>query len=312
MAVIANTLTTYDAIGVREELSDIIDNISPTATPVYSALRKKKIASRRPEWLVDSLAAAANNAQIEGNDIGSTFTAVTAPTRYDNYAQISAKNFIISRTENIVDKAGRDKEVDYQTLKKTKEIKRDVEVAIIQNTTYNAGATATARQTRGLAGWVKQGSVGAGAGVFPVPSTNTAPVAGTARAWTEALLKDMAQDAYTAGGEPTLLVLRPADKALTSAFAGNATRFEKVEQSTITAAYDYYVSDFGKFKVVPDRFCDAAAYLIDLEHASFGTLDPLVRSPLAKTGDAEKMMLTMEYAFICDNPDAHAVARDLS
>lgn len=311
MAIIANTLTTYTAIGLREELSDIIDNISPTATPVYSALRKKKIVSRRPEWLTDSLATAANNAQIEGDDVTS-FTAVAAPTRWDNYSQISTKNFIISRTENIVDKAGRDKEVDYQTLKKTKELKRDVEVALIQNTTYNAGAAATARQTRGLAGWVRQGSVGAGVGAFPVPGSNTAPVAGTARAWTEALLKDMAQDAYSAGGEPTLLIVRPADKALTSAFAGNATRFEKVENSTITAAYDWYVSDFGKFKVVPDRFCDAAAYLVDLEHVSFGTLDPLARSPLAKTGDAEKMLLTMEYALLMDNLDAHAVARDLT
>ncbi len=311
MTIVTNTLTTYSAIGLREELSDVIDNISPTATPLYSALRKKKIASRRPEWLVDSLATAANNAQLEGDDIAS-FTAVTAPVRYDNYAQISSKNFIISRTENIVDKAGRDKEVDYQTLKKTKELKRDAETAIIGNTTYNAGAAATARQTRGFAGWVKQGSVGAGAGVFPVPSTNTAPVAGTARAWTEALLKDMAQDAYTAGGEPTLLIVRPADKALTSAFAGNATRFEKVEQSTITAAYDWYVSDFGKFKVMPDRFCDAAAYLVDLDHATFGTLDPVSRSPLAKTGDAEKMLITWEYALIMDNPDAHSVARDLS
>ena len=311
MAIVANTLTTYSAIGLREELSDVIDNISPTATPFYSALRKKKIATRKPEWLTDSLATAANNAQLEGDDV-SSFTAVTAPVRWDQYAQISTKNFIISRTENIVDKAGRDKEIDYQTLKKTKEIKRDVEVAIIQNTTYNAGAAATARQTRGLAGWIRQGSVGAGAGAFPVPTTNTAPVAGTGRAWTEALLKALAQTAYNAGGEPNVLYVRPADKALTSAFAGNATRFEKVEQSTITAAYDWYVSDFGKIKVVPDRFCDAAAYLIDHEHVSFGTLDPLSRSPLAKTGDAEKMLLTMEYALVMDNLDAHAVARDLT
>ena len=109
-----------------------------------------------------------------------------------------------------------------------------------------------------------------------------------------------------------MLYLRPADKALTSAFAGNATRFEKVENSTITAAYDYYVSDFGKFKVVADRFCDAAAYLVDHDHVSFLTLDPLTRSPLAKTGDAEKMLLTTEYALKMDNLDAHAVARDLS
>lgn len=311
MAIVTNTLTTYSAIGMREELGDIIDNISPTATPFYSALKKGKCLSRRPEWLTDSLATAANNAQLEGDDVTS-FTAVATPTRWDNYCQISTKNFVISRTENIVDKAGRDKEIDYQTLKKTKELKRDMEVALIQNTTYNAGAAATARQTRGLAGWIRQGSVGAGAGVFPVPSTNTAPVAGTGRAWTEALLKDLAVDAYAAGGEPDTLYLRPADKQLTSAFVGNATRFEKVEKSTITAAYDYYVSDFGTIKVVPDRFCDAAAYLIDHSHVSMKTLDPLTRSPLAKTGDAEKMLLTVEYALTMDNLDAHAVARDLT
>lgn len=144
MAIVANTLTTYTAIGLREELSDVMDNISPTVTPFYSALKKDKCVSRRPEWLTDSLVAAANNAQIEGDDITS-FTAVTPPVRWDTYAQISSKNFIISRTENIVDKAGRDKEVDYQTMKKTKEIKRDIEVAIIGNTTYNAGAVGTAR-----------------------------------------------------------------------------------------------------------------------------------------------------------------------
>lgn len=90
-----------------------------------------------------------------------------------------------------MDKAGRDSEVAHQTRKKLAELKRDKEFSLIQNTTFNAGATGTARQTRGLAGWITQGSVGAGVGAFPVPSTNTAPVAGTARAFDEALLKDM-------------------------------------------------------------------------------------------------------------------------
>lgn len=248
---------------------------------------------------------------MEGDDVG-TFTAVTPTTRWGNYCQISTKNFVISRTENIVDKAGRDKEVDYQTVKKTKELKRDAEFAIIQNTTFNAGAAATPRQTRGFAGWITQGSVGAGAGVFPVPSTNTAPVAGTPRAFTEALVKSAMQAAYTAGGAPTMLLVRPSDKVLASAFTGNATRFEQADSGELNAAFDVYVTDFGRLKIVPDRFMDAAAYLIDLDHVSFKTLDPLTRSPLAKTGDAEKMLLTWEYGLQMDNKDAHAQIRDLT
>lgn len=106
--------------------------------------------------------------------------------------------------------------------------------------------------------------------------------------------------------------MRPSDKVIVSGFAGNATRFEKVEQSTITGAFDFYVTDFGVLKIVPDLFQDNAAYLVDPDHATLKTLDPLTRSPLAKTGDAEKMLLTWEYGLQMDNLDAHAVIRDLS
>lgn len=311
MAVVTNTFTTYAAIGMREDLSDLIDNISPTDTPFFSALKKSKASGRFYEWQTDALAAAANNAQIEGDDV-SSFTAVTPTTRWGNYAQISTKNFVISGTEDMVDKAGRAREVDYQTIKKTKEIKRDVEVAIIQNGTLNAGAVGTARQTRGLAGWITQGSVGAGTGAFPIPSSNTAAVAGTPRAFSEALVKSAMQTAYVAGGAPTTLLVRPSDKVLASAFSGNATRFEQAESGELNAAFDVYVTDFGRLKVVPDRFQDAAAYLIDYDHVSFKTLRPLKSEPLAKTGDASKVLLTYEYGLQMDNKDAHAVIRDLT
>lgn len=311
MAVVANTFTTYAAIGMREDLSDLIDNIAPTETPFFSMLSKGKASARYFEWQTDSLVAAANNAQLEGDDV-TAFTAVTPTTRWGNYTQISTKNFVISETENVVNKAGRSREVDYQTIKKTKEIKRDVEVAIIQNTTFNAGALGTARQTRGLAGWITQGSVGAGVGAFPNPSTNTAPVAGTARAYTEALVKDAMQKAWVAGGQPSVLLVRPQDKVITSSFAGNSTRFEKSDSNKLHAAFDVYVTDFGPLKIVPDRFMDAAAYLIDPDHVSFKTLRPLKSEPLAKTGDASKVLLTYEYGLQMDNHMAHAQLRDIS
>lgn len=156
--------------------------------------------------------------------------------------------------------------------------------------------------------------MGATTGAFPVVSTNTAPVAGDARAWSETLLKDLVSDAYTAGGSNWTLYVRPADKVLSSAFTGNATRYQDVARNDgkLVSAYDVYVSDFGAIKIVAERHCDAAAYLIDHDHVTVVTLDGLSRSPLAKTGDAEKMLLTVEYGMRMDNPAAHAVARDLS
>lgn len=285
--------------------------ISPTENPIASAIRKEKCVGRFFEWQTDALASAANNAQIEGDDVTS-FTAVSPTTRWGNYTQISTKNFIISDTEEKVDKAGRSSEIAKQKLKKTKEILNDREVALSQNTTFNAGALGTARQTRGLAGWITQGSVGATTGAFPVPSSNTAPVAGTARAFSEAILKDMQQKAWTAGGNPTVAYLRALDKQLASSFTGNASRREDADSGKLHAAYSVYVGDFGEIKLVPSRFLDAAVYLVDLEHVGMKTLRPLESKPLAKTGDAEKVLLTMEWGVCMYNKDAHAQARDLT
>lgn len=311
MAVVTNTFTTYAAIGQREDLSDLIDMISPTERPLTAALKKGKASARFFEWQTDALATAANNAQIEGDDVNS-FTAVSPTTRWGNYTQIATKNFIISDTEEIVNKAGRKSEINMQKVKKTKEIMRDVEVSLCQNTTFNAGALGTARQTRGLAGWITQGSVGAGAGVFPNPATNTAPVAGTARAWSETLLKSAQQTAWTAGGNPTMVLLRGGDKQGTSAFTGNATRFEKADSGMLNAAWEVYVGDFGELKIVPSRFLDAAAYLIDPDHVSLKVLRPLESKALAKTGDAEKYLMTYEFGLEMQNKDAHAQVRDLT
>lgn len=312
MAIVANTFTTYAAIGMREDLSDIIDIISPTDTPVLSALKKSKAKGRFFEWQTDALAAAANNAQLEGDD--TSFAAITPTVRWGNYCQISSKSFVISATEEVVDKAGRKSEIAYQTRNKLKEIKRDKEYAIIRNTTLNAGNTTTARQTRGLAGWITQGSVGAGAGAFPIPSTNTAPVAGTGRALTEPLVLSAMQTAYLAGGAPTMLVVRPSDKVVVSGFSGNNTvlRREDADSNRLHTSFDFYVTDFGTLKVVADRFCDDAAYLLDFDHIAIKTLRPVAREQLAKTGDAEKNLIVEEWGLEMTNKDAHAQIRDLT
>lgn len=275
-------------------------------------LRKKKCSSTKFEWQSDSLATAANNAQIEGDDV--TYAALAVTTRWDNYTQISTKPFIVSRTQEVVDKAGRKSEINYQSIKRGKEIKRDAEVAILQNTTYVAGASGTARQTRGMEGWIATNcSVGA-TGTAPVPSTNTAPGDGTDRAISETLVKGRMQAVYEQGGNARVLLVTPSHKTSVSAFVGNATRFEEVGSAgKLYSAVDVYVTDFGPLKVVPDRFLrSSVCFLVDPDEVAFRELDSIKRHDMAKTSDGDKFLITWEYGLEVTNEAAHAQIRDLN
>ena len=154
MAVVANTFTTYSAKGIREDLSDLISDISPTTTPFQSNIGSRDADNTYFEWQTDSLAAARATPGVEGQDL-SSFTAVTPTVRLGNYCQINMADFILSGTEQRVDKAGRASEVGYQAAKAAKELKRNVEKAALQNAGAVAGATATARVTAGFPSWLK-------------------------------------------------------------------------------------------------------------------------------------------------------------
>lgn len=178
MAILTNTLQRASVVGVREELSDLISRITPVDVKFMAAIKKKSTANTFFEWQTDTLGTPANNAQIDGDD--ASFAAVAQPTRWGNYTQISSKTFIISDSANAVNRAGAKDEQAREIAKQSDALKRDQEFALWNNTTFSSSAT---RQTRGVQGWVYTNcSVGAGAGVAPVPATNTAPVAGTLRA----------------------------------------------------------------------------------------------------------------------------------
>jgi Family of unknown function (DUF5309) len=312
MAIVANTFTTYDAIGVREQLDDLIFNIAPTDTPFMSGIGKGKAANVFFEWQTDTLASAANNAQLDGDDV-SSFTAVTPTVRIGNRTQISRKTLVVSATEQAILKAGRKDEVAYQVTLKMKELKRDMETALCQNTTSVTGNTTTARQTRGLEGWVATNNSLGASGVAPAPSTNTAPTDGTQRAFTEALLKAVAQSVFTAGGDPDMLMVGPAQKQVVSTFTGNATRMKDAKDGELQASISVYTSDFGTFKIAPNRFQrNRTAFLLQTDMWKLMTLRPMQVVDLAKTGDADKKLLVVEYG-LCSNQEAGSGAiRDLS
>ena len=153
MAIVTNTFQTFTAIGNREDLSDIIYNISPTDTPFMSSIGKEKAEGTLHEWQTDALAAAATNAQVEGDEIA--FTAVTPTSRINNRTQISRKSVIVSGTQDTVNTAGRNQELAYQISKNAKELKRDMELVLCNNQSAAVGSASAARTSSGLASWIQ-------------------------------------------------------------------------------------------------------------------------------------------------------------
>lgn len=320
MTIVTNTFTRYAAKGIREDLSNIIFNISPQTTPFVSNMTKKKtVKNTFFEWQTDSLAAAAANHQLDGDDL-SSFAAITPTVRLGNYTQISRKDFIIAdNLGGAIDLAGRRSSIAYQLAKKGDELKRDMEHNLCGlHHAANGGSATVARKTAPLTSWLTSNTDNGTNGTDPTLSggvVNAGPTNGTQRAFTEPMLKGVVQSMYTNGGDPKFLMVGPHVKTVVSGFAGIAAqRYQAPDgPTTIIGAADVYVSDFGSISVVPNRFSrDRDAYVIDPDMVEMATLRPIQSEELAKTGDATKYMLLAEYGLQVNNEAGLGVIRDLS
>ena len=312
MAQPTNTFDTYDSVGEREDLSDVIYSIAPTDTPFLSSAAKTKATAVLHEWQTDSLAAAAtNNAVIEGDE--ATLDASTATVRLSNSSQIMDKTVVITGTQESVDKAGRASEIAYQIAKRAKELKRDMEATITGNIAEVGGNASTARKMGTLGAWTitnddkaADGTTGSGLG-------NTARTDGTQRAFTEAQLKDVIKSVWNAGGDPSMIMCGPFNKQKLSGFTGNSTRFDAGADATLYTSVDVYASDFGQLQVVPNRFSrDRDAYVLDMEYWGIAFLRDFSMHELAKTGDSEKRQLLVEATLESRNEAASGLVADLT
>lgn len=319
MSAITNTAKTYDLKGIREDLSDVIYQISPEDTPYLSnAGRAGKIKSTFSEWQTDSLAAASSsNAQLEGDDVA-VFDAVVPTVRLGNYTQIARKTLIISGTAESVDKAGRKSELAYQIAKKGSELKLDMETGLLANQGAVAGSANVPRQTASILAFVKTNTDKGATGVDPV-YTNVPTAArtdGTIRAFTETLLKNVIVKGWQSGAHLKTIMLGATQKLAFSAFTGIATKTSQqttAKMAAIIGAADVYVSDFGTLTVVPNRnMRNRDVLLLDWDFVGVSYLRPFQTVALAKTGDAEKRMMIVEYMHRVNNEAAVGIVADCS
>jgi len=325
MAVPANTRQTYGAIGIREDLSNIIYNISPMDTPFLNSAGRGSCDNTTFEWQTDELANTAANRQVEGWDYAST--AATEPRRLSNYSQISATQVQSSGTSEAVDFAGRKSTQAYQLAKRAKEMKRDMETMLLDNTLKAVGAAAVARATGSVGTWMGTPVVGtstvmdgslvtplglANLGVGSVgPDGTTAPsaAAGAARAIDLDGINATISRIWDLGGTPdTIICDAPTKQTISSSAVGGNVVADPISNNSgskaITAvnAVDVLVTDFGTFKIVPDRFGVAStAYFFDFDLWSIDYLRPFRTETLAKSGDSVKQLLIAEYGLRAKN-----------
>jgi len=314
----------YDGTkAVREDLANVIYNISPEDTPFMSSVGRENVKNTYFEWQTDQLAqASTSNAVIEGDE--AALNARVATARVGNYTQISRKVIGVSGTVEAVDKAGIKSYLAYEMAKASSELKRDMEARLLYNGVAVVGNSGVARQTAGLPTWLKYNYNRAGAGTsLPDYSAtddgypDTAWGSSTARTFSETILKDVIQKVWAAGGDPKVCMMGPHNKGVASTFTGIAQH--RINQTnggagplTVISTVDVYQSDFGKVSFVANRFQpEQYAFVVDPEYASVGYLRNFQTAELAKSGDSTKKMIIVEYGLKVKSPRAHGIATDL-
>ncbi|MDB2510107.1 DUF5309 domain-containing protein [Pseudomonadales bacterium] len=309
MAKVTNAFDTYSATSDREDLSNIIYNISPMQTPFMSSIGKRSIKNVVFDWQTEVLATPVSTGELEGFELSRS--ASVATTRVSNVAMISKRDATVSGSQESSDPAGKRSEMAHQLAIMSKALKRDMEEALCQNGAKTTGDATTARVTGGFESWItsndSRGAGGASTG------GGAAPTDGTLRDLTEDLLKDVLQLSFGNGGEPSLAICGPHNKQVISGFTGRTQARQMIDANTVEASVSIYSSDFGELKIVPsNRSREESLLLVDPEYAKVSYLRDFKTVDIATIGDAMTKMIVVEYGLEVSNEAAHGIVADLN
>jgi len=295
---------TYEQVGIKEDISDVISNISPTKTPFQTSIGNEKITNTLFQWQTDALRAVQSSPVLEGAD--ASYITVAPTVMLNNHTQIFAEAVQVSGTVDAVSVYGRARESAYQLAKSAAALKRDLENAFVGTAQASAaGNDSTARQMAGFQVQTSQSTADWSA-------TNNVYTGGTSTAPSEANFLSCLQSIYTNGVDPTIIQVTPANSIIFAAFAAAAGRYRTLptggDDKSLINVVNLYVSPFGEQKVVVNRFLKSSDSLVyDPKFWSKATLRPWTRETLAKTGDSLKMMIVGEFSLKCKNPAASGI-----
>ena len=311
MAQPTNTFDTYDSVGIREDLSDVIHNISPEETPFYSKSAKKAARNTFVEWQTDSLRASAANAHIEGD--ATTAEARTATTRLGNYTQIFKNAVVVSDSDDNVDNAGRAKEIAYQTLKIAKEQKLDIEKALFDNNARAAGSSSVARELAGAPAWLTTNTVAGSGGADPTGDGTDARTDGTPAAFSQANFDTVMQSIWVAGGKPDTVYLSAFQMNVALGFTGNNNQRSSVQagDERVVKSLAVYVTPWGTVEFMPSRENRSRDVFIMQDNMwEVASLRGTKNVALAKTGDNTTRQVVTELTLCAKNEAANGIIAD--
>lgn len=314
MAQPTNTFDSYDQVGIREDLQDVIYNIDPDDTPFYTKSGKAKAANTFHEWQTDALRASATNAHIEGDD--TVATARTATARLGNYTQIFKDAVTISGTDAGLNKAGRAREMAYQILKVGKEQKLDIEKALFANQARVAGNSTTARRLAGAPAWLFTNTnfqTGASGADPTGDGTNARTDDGSPTAFSQTKFDAVMQSIWTEGGKPNTVYLSPFQMNVALGFSGNNNQRAQIDASKAQVIKDLviYRTPWGTVEFNPSRENRSRdVFIMQDDMWAVGVLRPTMSGELAKTGDNEKRQVITELTLICKNEKASGIIAD--
>lgn len=287
------TLTTTAVSHVREDIGDVISVISPEQTPFKTSIGKTKASNTYHENLLDELAPAnKDNAREEGYVAPAANN--TGPKRVGNATQIFGKEVSVSNTLDAVNTAGTNTELSRQMAKAGKELNRDIEAALVSG---NASVISGTRKMAGAEAWISTNVISGAGGSTPgfVGGLVGTPTEGTKWEITEEKFNELIEKIFMAGGDPDLVIAPPSLKQAISKFNGNGTKFQNADSKEIFAGIDYYVSDFGRHKIIPHRFMSEDCVIaFDKSLWAVATLRSVKKTELGVKGDSTNYMLTTE------------------
>lgn len=316
MAQPTNTFDSYDAVGIREDLQDVIYDISPEETPFYSSCKKVKAANTYHEWQTDALRSSAANAHIEGDETAAE--ARSATNRLGNYTQIFKNAVVVPDSDDGINKAGRAREIAYQTLKIAKEQKLDIEKALFDNNARVAGNSTTARELAGAPCWLTTNTSFGSGGADANGTGSNARTDGTQRAFTQPLFDSVMQSIWEQGGKPNTVYLSAFQMNKALGFVGMNNQRSTIGaavggSNAVVNAMDVYVTPWGTVKFKPTRENRSRdVFIVQDDMWAVGVLRSTKNVQLAKTGDSTKRQVVTELTLVCKNEKASGLVADLT
>lgn len=314
MAQPTNTFSSYDSVGIREDLSDVIYKITPDDTPFYSKCSKGKAKNTLSEWQTDTLRASGTNAHIEGDN--TTAAARSPTTRLGNYTQIFKDAVVVPDTDEGLDKAGRAREMGEQMLKVAAEQKLDIEKALFANNARVAGNNTTARELAGVGAWLKTNVnfQSGNSGANPTgDGTDARTDDGTPTAFSQTKFDSVMQSIWEEGGKPDTVYLSAFQMNKALSFTGNNNQRSQVQAGAerVIKSLAVYVTPWGTVEFVPSRENRSRDVFIMQDNMwEVAVLRPTKNVELAKTGDATTRQVVTELTLCAKNEAANGAIYD--